>query len=104
MKHHNIAVIITNSKSSIPIRNNVDGTRVSGNWKINLKNLPNLLDGGRFSLHTSKSAVSHDQGQIIGVRVVHDQCLGRRVEITYQPDLHHVDGASLAWGQEKAYW
>lgn len=97
----NLAVITSQPWHQVTI--NSDGTRDSGFWAINIRNAGNLLDGGKISLHDSQSSNSYDQGTIVGIEVVSYQDR-QRVKIKYLPDLQPVDGSTLKWGQEKAYY
>jgi len=98
MKKNNLAVIC-----NIPttIAQNTDGTYSSGSWKINRKNIGQLL-GNRFSIHCHKTDDSYIQGTIVGVEV--DPSDIARTIIKFSPDRTSINGSTFSWGQEKAYY
>jgi hypothetical protein len=97
----NLAVITTEPWNEVST--NPDGTRESGYWTLNIRNAGNLLNGGIFSLHKSQSDISYDQGKIVGIEVI-PHLDRQRVVIKYRPESNPVDGSTLSWGQEKAYY
>ena len=98
MKKSNLAVICNKPESIYPSPSGNPKILYSGSWKINTKNIGNLW-GSQFSIHTSKKSKSYLQGTIVGATMD-----GDRTIIHFEVNDDVVDGLTLSWGQEKAYY
>ena len=98
MRKSNLAVISKIPSSVYPSPSGDPAIMFSRSWKINTKNIGNLF-GHQFSIHSSKKSKSHIQGTIVGATMD-----GDRTIIHFEVNNNIVDGSTLSWGQEKAYY